>query len=874
MVRIAAVDLAYDPALVENRTVTCSCASPTPEALLHCVLAGSDLRPERLPSGMYVLAPAPVEVVPLIRLTGLVVDADTDAPLPYAHVRFGEAVAVTNQAGRFLLSAQPAGTYDLTVSYVGYRTYRTALPLTTDAAAPVQVGLTPEPVTIAPVIVDASQHSLRSEQLVRASVTPAEEQPAGTLGAGVTAALGTLMGVQVHDATAGLHVQGGESGEHQFRLDGVPVFVPGNLGTLIGPFSPFAIRQMTVHKAGFGVVEGSQISGAITARHDLSVRPEHTADVQVDPLSLNAHLDGLRWRSRAVDMTTMATLRTSLWSVYAAPPIRTLLEDWNTTDTFMLAAFGAAEPSQADTSLLRLPPLGSTGDPSLSFHDVHAATRLRFSPLRSLYASTYWGWRTLSTDRPAVTATPGTLPGRDRYGWTTGTGVLRYEAVLNDRLMGHVQGWMSYYRLDHRYGFSADRLERLGDGNRINVYGTDAQVTWVPSDLAQWTAGTEIVFTDNRFDLNGTQTLPIDYNAAGWRVAGYAQQQIRLTAATRAELGVRLTWLPDRSQALPYVEPRLALRFDPEPGRLGAWSLRLGAGLYRQFVTQFDVGSRSARALLSSNRIWLLTDASVRPPLASHTAASILWQPHASWTVQAEGYYKHYLHLLAIDYAAVPEAGTAPAPEAVRFEQDDFLREGLGYAHGAALLVSKTWPTARAAVRYEYSFAERNVDALFSGFSPVSWSEPHRTEVRVHWTPQPALTLLGRWRGTWGRTWGFRRAYYDFFGAQVDDRWAAAVPRDLQPIIARHIDAYALDDPGRHRLPPMLQLDLGAAWVRPVGPAQVQVRLDLLNVLNRANVADWRFTADADAYRTTGLLPRSDRLLLPFTPSLAARVQW
>ena len=59
------------------------------------------------------------------------------------------------------------------------------------------------------------------------------------------------MGIRVGDALADVHIQGGEAGEHQFQLDGVPVFEPVHLRGLLGAFNPFAIERITVHKAGY-----------------------------------------------------------------------------------------------------------------------------------------------------------------------------------------------------------------------------------------------------------------------------------------------------------------------------------------------------------------------------------------------------------------------------------------------------------------------------------------------------------------------------------------------------------------------------------------------------------------------------------------------
>ena len=92
--------------------------------------------------------------------------------------------------------------------------------------------------------------------------------------------------------------------------------------------------------------------------------------------------------------------------------------------------------------------------------------------------------------------------------------------------------------------------------------------------------------------------------------------------------------------------------------------------------------------------------------------------------------------------------------------------------------------------------------------------------------------------------------------------------------IIEHINAYKIHRPEDHLLPAVHQLDLSVAYARRLGATTAQIRLDLLNVLDATNVADWRFAFDPEAYRRRALLVREERHLLPFTPSLALRLAW
>ncbi len=338
--------------------------------------------------------------------------------------------------------------------------------------------------------------------------------------------------------------------------------------------------------------------------------------------------------------------------------------------------------------------------------------------------------------------------------------------------------------------------------------------------------------------------------------------------------------------------PRLAVRYDQLGGLLGPWSMRLATGLYRQFVNQFDVSSRSSRALLATSRMWLGVDSTVSPPHAAHLAGELLLQPGPGWTFRLESYYKKHIHLLAVNYAPVDLARNAlattnendlPFPS---FSQRVFLANGEGSSYGAAFLVEKKWSRARLEARYEYSQARRSFRSFYNGASiPTPWNEPHRAELAFDWQPAGGLTLVGRWRSIWGRTWGFRQSYYDFLGAYGFRLRAAARAGETLPEetdlavlsiddVVKHVIAYQLERPQDHRLAPIHQLDLSLAYTHHLAGVMIQTRLDLLNVLDRDNVADWRFAFDPEFYNRSGLLKREERLLLPFTPSLALRLAW
>ena len=906
------INLAFDQILVEGKRAYCADEQLTAEDLLRCILDGTGLDFYRLSSGLYVLTETAEAQPRFGRLQGIVVDRETGEPLPNAHVLLadGSTGTVSNEAGRFLLANLKPGYHRLTTSYLGYRNRIDSIWVHPDTTAPARLTLDAEPLTVTPIIIDGMQWRLLSDSLGTVALSQQSLLRAPGRSPDVARSLTSLVGIRLSDATADLHVQGGETGEHQFRIDGAPVFIPVSIGGLVGPFSPFAVGRVTVHKSGFGAEVGSQSAGVIQTEHALGQTTPHSFDLQVDPLSVNARL-GLQ--SGSEERTNTAFLfagRLGLWDVYAPPPVEDLLDDWNRTDPFMLAAFQAipAETDPATPAPFRR--IFSTGDPGVGFLDAHAAGRIRFGPLRSLHFSTYWGRRDLDSDRspfdtPVTRLNDNTTRTRDRYSWSNSTSQVRYEAVLGPRLLASLRGRASLYRLRHdivlrpiaevdqaNAAFDARLDPRDDNNNRIQEYAVEARFDVAAQNDWNVAIGVEPTYTLSRFLVQGTPQLPISHQSDGWRIASFINNRFTLSRRLNVDVGSRFTYLAAGQRV--FAEPRLAVRYDQPGGLLGPWSMRVATGLYRQFVNQFDVSSRSSRALLASSRMWLGVDSTVSPPHAAHVAGEWLLKPGSGWTFRLEGYYKKHLHLLAVNYAPTDlprnalagtdgvEANDLPIPS---FDQRVFLADGEGPSYGGAVLVEKKWSRARVEARYEYSQARRSFRPFYNGATiPTPWNEPHRVELALDWQPAGGLTLAGRWRSIWGRTWGFRQAYYDFLGAYRTRLLAAA--RAEEPLevtdfavfsiddVINHILAYQLQHPQDHTLTPIHQFDVSVAYTHRLAGLNIQTRLDLLNVFDRDNVADWRLAFDQEFYNRSGLLKQEERLLLPFTPSLALRVGW
>ena len=887
--RVTGLALAYDPVLVRGQYAFCAIQDEPAEDVLRCLLKESSLDFYRLSSGTYVLAPRPELPPQAGYLAGLVTDQATGTPLSGAHVYLAEADfgSVTNGTGHFVLPPLLPGRYAVRITHLGYHVWEDTLRVTSHEQTRAEAALQPQTVFITPVVVDGVAERLAADLLGQARVGPSDRLTP-TAAAPAYRELGARAGIRLSDVTADVHVQGGEAGEHELRLDGVPVYLPRTSTGLIGPFSAFALEHITVHKAGFDAAQGSQTSGILLAEHGLG--RTNRANVQVDPLSLNARVQLAPLPEK---LTVMAAGRLGLWDVYAPPRLHRTLDAWGAPDLFLISAPLSAETDASALAIATPPDLSASTYPALHFSDLHAAARLRLSPLRTLYASAYQGRNRLTgglfaDDAHALSVGDGArarFTVFDDYQWQNRLAQIRYDAVLGSRTLASVQAWASQYTLRHSYDVLdsvivqvEDDVARLLPGETTPIRdGNDVRTLALTGSLDharprhRLRFGAEALQTESLFALHDVRfpaaayrseafsgdelagygaysplRQPVSHVAGRWRLAAFADDAWTLTPRLRAEIGLRLTYLPDRETA--YAEPRAALYYNQDRGLLGPWSLRTAAGLYRQFQNQVDVSVLNAGALLPSVRVWLPLDASVRPPMTYHLTQAARFEPAERWHLSVEGYYKHQPHRLAIAYAP---AGTEPYQGRAR-AQADFLTGTQGRAYGGAVSIEWRPDQARLEATYEYDHAKQQSPDLFEGRAEsVPWNEPHRAKLGLDWMPTPHLTLSARGRGAWGRAWGFRQAYYDYFGHSAKTRF------------------HGLHDFGRpseHILPPLYTLDLSIAYARPMGRADVQLRLDLLNATDRRNVADWRLTFEDGTWR------KQPRYLYPRMPLLALRV--
>jgi hypothetical protein len=842
--RITGLSVIHPPDVGRDTRVWCRGTDRTAEELLRCVVESAGVDFYRLSSGTYVIIADARDAPGLGDLAGQVVDGRTGEPVPGATIRLdeGPGVGFSDDTGRFVLTGLLAGSRRVRVWGPGYQPALTRVEVAAGRGARVQVQLERAVVEIQPLVVDGLERRAAARTLGSAVRGIDDREDSSAPRSGVLERVRSTSGVVRRPLFADLHLQGSRSGEVRVELDGAPVFEPVSLGRLLSAFSPLAIRRVTLRKAGFGVSAGSYLGGVLDVEHALGTPAGGEGlVVQVDPFAVDGAVT-LPIRAGETTGRILVAGRRSLWDVRPQPALDDALRHWNGVDPVLARTFLGDGVHLADALEYRVHAHGS----DLTFSDLHGVAELELGNFRSLDLSVYRGTNDVGTESFASGSEPGgtsldrLLLTRDRYRWTSTAGRARFAWLPGSRTSAEVGARISRHQQAHRYRWidgsslgappdsTPDTLERLlreelegwpvsDDGNRVDEVAVHGEVDVSLGPGHRLSLGLEAIRTASRFHLDDSVFRPLRSRTTAWR--GVARVEDRWVLGDRLTLdgGIRFTWLPSREDG--YAEPRLALRWDAPEGPAGPWSLRVAAGLYRQFVNRISVASPGPSALVPEIHAWLPSDGTLAPPRARHLSAQLLLEPAPGWQLRAEGYLKEFDRILATDYGAILPHHDGE-PEAL--DQRDFLGEARGRAWGGGVSLRYAGPRLRVEAGYDRSVSERTFPSRFDDTrQPVPWNVPHTARLGAEVEVTGSLVARAESRSSWDRPWGLRRAYYDILGFH-------SVERGFVP-----------SDPGGDRLPVLHEVDVGLQWSARVRDARVVLMARVQNVLNRENVLDY-----------------------------------
>lgn len=816
------ISLAFDPTAVGTRPIFCQVEEARPEEMLRCIVREAGLDFYQLSSGTYVVIASLARAPQIAALVGQVTDAASGEPITRARVSIDAAGGprAVNDGGTFRFASLLPGRYQVRVQAVGYRPLVRDLDLAPGREERWRLALDPLPPTLSLVEVTGLTANTALRTTGAQGITP-DSLPAVLASAGMLRAAANQLGIGQRALAGDLHIQGGEAGEHQFRLDGVPVFDPVSVARMFGAFAPLAIRQLTVHKAGFGVAHGSYTAGVIDLEHSVGAGAEGVTTT-VDPMSASLRY-GARGYIGGRRATGMVAARRSLWDVAPAPSVERALHGWARVDPVLLERTNGATSPLGGGEAFRI----DKNTPTLRFVDVHGAGRVELGAFQSLAASFFVSDNAVSADVQAMGilqgATTRTLQTRDAYAWQTAGGMLRHDWMPTARVQQMLRLRVSTHALDHRHHAvdgaarpaeattaAETRLAERRETNGVQEYALDAVTRVSATDRGELVIGAEMARTGSHMDMNNGVFRPMQNQSGAWRASQFTEWRQQWANGVQADVGMRLTWVP--TFATVYAEPRLSVRGEhPRDAHVFAW--RAASGVHRQYVSQFDLPALGPTAVASGVRFWLPVDGSIRPAESYHATGEFVWRHARGFEVRTEAYHKWLTSVPALDFSVLLGEGGA-MPHDV--PQSMFVGRSRGRTLGAGVQFAQRTAWGRTAIGVDGGHSVRTFPGRFNGREQrTPWNESVRVTSSVDARLPGDVALSLQSRHVWGRAWALRRAYYDLA-----------------------LDGLPVNAPGDDALPAWHEVDVALARPLRIGNARTVVSLTALNALGRMNVMD------------------------------------
>jgi hypothetical protein len=342
---LTGIGIIFDPRILGDETVTCVLEDADVDELLECALAGTSLVYRYLPSGAIAIVndqgqtaitdDTVISALQQARLSGIVTDASDGQPLEGATAALytvtsgveGQLAhgAATDGDGIYLLTGIQPGRYVLTISFIGYESYRDALTLQEDAVATRTVALDEASGALAEVVVQGErQHGMARVTGGYQRIRPEEVEliPSPDISADFASYMTTLPSVVATGDRGGqFFVRGGEPSQNLILLDGITVYQPFHVLGFYSAFPADVVDRVDIYAGGFGPKYAGRLSSVIDVASRGGNNRRFAAMASASPFGAAGRLEGPIVPGR---LSFLASARRSLvnWSgeeIYGEP---------------------------------------------------------------------------------------------------------------------------------------------------------------------------------------------------------------------------------------------------------------------------------------------------------------------------------------------------------------------------------------------------------------------------------------------------------------------------------------------------------------------------------------------------------------------------
>lgn len=740
-------------------------------------------------------------------INGNITDGGTGETLIGASVKLVGAVttgAVTNAYGFYSINA-PAGSYELTVSFIGYKNAVQTINLSKNTRLDIVLN---EDNQLNEVVISAEK---RNENVVnpqmglqKITIKEINNVPVLLGERDVLKTLQLLPGIKsAGEGNSGFYVRGGSTDQNLILLDEAPVY---NASHLLGFFSTFnsdAIKDISVYKGGMPAQYGGRLSSVLDIKMNDGNRKEFTAEGGIGLISSRLKIE--------------------------APIVKD-------KGSFMISA----RRTYLD-AFLALSPDSSINGNTLYFYDVNAKANYKLDDRNTLYLSGYFG-----RDVLGINETFG-------FNWGNSTVTLRWNHLFSDRLFSNTSLIYSNYNYVISNMMSDNNFEV---NSAIRNYNIKQDFEYTLSNRHNLKFGINAIhhtIDPGKLSSRGSSSVnPTDYeNREGVELAAYLSDEWVVTERMNVVYGLRLSSFSPMGPGnfkrydeegntvaiIPYESGEIVKNYvNLEPRISANYQLSSSSSVkaaYTRNVQNIHLMSNSTAT--SPTDLYIMNSNNVKPEIADQVALGYFRNfSDNKYEFSAEVYYKGMQH--QIEY----RSGTDLRGNA-NVEAD--LLYGRGRAYGVELFLKKKFGKINGWIGYTLSRTERQFDAI----NNAKWFNAKQD--RTH-----DLSVVGIYKAS--SRWTFSSVFVYNTGNAV------TYPSGKYQINGRTVFLYT--DKNGYRTPDYHRLDVSATLEgKPGKKLQSSWSFGIYNLYNRQNAFAIDFKDNPDdptrtqVVRTTlfGIIP-------------------
>ena len=533
-------------------------------------------------------------------LSGFVTDADNGESLPLASIVLTQVQlgAASNSSGYYAVKEVPAGTYEVEISYIGYKSWRDTLAFS-DRDVRLDVALQVESVDLEEIVIQAE----RSEELEQATqssfialqVEPLQQMPA--IGeADLLRSLQLLPGIQsASDISSGLYVRGGGPDQTAILLDHIPLYNPSHLFGFFSTFNPDAIKDVQLYKGAYPAAYGRTLGAVLDVSNREGNRQRFSSRGGISLIASRLLAEG--------------PVGQGSWMVAGR---RTYLEP----------VLSAIRSRGVDIPL------------NYYFYDFNGKVNQRWGD-DTFTVSTYWGQDDLRADIENENESFVDLR------WGNRALTARWTRVFSPTLFGHFMAAGSWYENTLLFSFFDTPF---GIANSIRDWSLKGDVDYFANRNHTLTLGFLATLFEFDYSASFNQQEQSDLYQRSVLASAYVQDEWQAGPTTRLRLGGRGT----------YFSVGDRLHFTPRMSLSHALSdkirIKAAAGMYRQYLQLITTEA------FSGGDFWVPLDSSVEPGRSYQGVIGTEWDPSRRYQLSVEAYYTDLANLVVLDNAVAVDS--------------------------------------------------------------------------------------------------------------------------------------------------------------------------------------------------------------------------